>query len=311
MGRVLVEIAVTPRAWPALPAALLTAARLPPISAPLPPPRPPRPLEPDRAAARARLAGFDALAVHAERLRIALVGDDPDAPPAAADDVVALRPEDWREVLDAAAPQVLVMTAPRGPGGAWRYHIGWYAHPDSLLQRDVRALLGWCAERAVPAIFRDPGGPDGIRGFAATAALCDLIVAADPGPPPPTRPCRTGAAPASSCGTPREGRSASACAPAWSPRRPAPRERGPARGLPLLAGRPQPHERLVDLGPGGGRDPARRAARACHGAPPLPGAPAAHHRSTPRSRSGSTWSSRPACGATCRAPACTSRWRST
>ena len=180
MGRVLVEIAVTPRAWPALPAALLTAARLPPISAPLPPPRPPRPLEPDRAAARARLARFDALAAHAERLRIALIGDDPDALSAAADDVVDLRPEDWREVLDAAPPQVLVMTAPRGPGGAWRYHIGWYAHPDSLLQRDVRALLGWCAERAVPAIFRDLGGPDGIRGFAATAALCDLIVAADP-----------------------------------------------------------------------------------------------------------------------------------
>jgi hypothetical protein len=180
MGRVLLEIAGTPRAWPALPAALLTAARVLPISAPLPPPRPARPLEPDRAAALERLVRFDAMAPHADRLRIALVGDAPDAAPLAADDVVTLRPEDWRVVLEAAPPEVLVMTAPCGQGGAWRYHIGWYAHPDSLLQHHVRALLAWCAERAVPAIFYDPGCPAGIRPFAATAALCDLIVAGDP-----------------------------------------------------------------------------------------------------------------------------------
>lgn len=179
IGRVLIEIAGTPRAWPALPAALVTAARIPPIGAPLPPPRPPRPLEPDRAAARERLTRFDAMAAYTERLRIALVGDDPCGRPPTADDVVMLRPEDWRVALDAARPQVLVMTAPRASGGAWRYYIGWYAHPDSLLQRDVRALLGWCAERAVPSIFCDAGGSGGIRGFAATAALCDLIVAGD------------------------------------------------------------------------------------------------------------------------------------
>ena len=180
VGRVLFEIASTPRAWPALPAALLTAVRIPPLSAPLPPPRPPRPLEPDRAAARDRLTRLDAHAADAGRLRIALVGDDPDGPPPAADEIVRLWPEDWRTVLEAGPPHVLLITAPRGTSGAWRYRIGSYAHPDSLLQRDVRALLGWCAARGLPSVFCDPGGSAGIRTFASTAALCDLIVVGDP-----------------------------------------------------------------------------------------------------------------------------------
>jgi len=182
MGRVLIEIGRSPRALPALPAALITAARIPPLSPPLPPPRPPRPLEPDRAAARERLMRFDAwVAAREGPLRVALIADGAPAEPAdAAGEIVALRPEDWRVVLQVAPPRILVVTAPRGPGGPWRYRIGWYAHPDALLQRDVWALLGWCAERDIPAIFWDRGGPAGVRTFRATAALCDLIVSDDP-----------------------------------------------------------------------------------------------------------------------------------
>lgn len=184
IGRVIVDVGRSPRAMPALPAALLAAARMPPIGAGLPPPRPPRSLEPERAAARGRLAAFDQLAAVTppRRLRIALIGD---APLAAwfgeSCTVIAVRPEDWRDTLGPSPPDLVVVgSALYGDDGAWQYHVAWYAHPDALLLRDLRALLTWSAEAGIASIFWDTQGAAGVRRFRASAALCDLIVAADP-----------------------------------------------------------------------------------------------------------------------------------
>jgi hypothetical protein len=178
----MVDVARSPRALPALPGALLAAARLPPIGAGLLPARPSRSLEPERAAARDRLIAFDRAVVDAARpLRVALIADEAlSARVAATCEATAIRPEDWRAMLTAAAPDVLVIgSAWYGNGGAWQYRVGWYAHPDALLLPDLRALLAWCGEARVPSIFWDTGGARTVPRFGDAAGLCDLILAGD------------------------------------------------------------------------------------------------------------------------------------
>jgi hypothetical protein len=119
-------------------------------------------------------------------LRLAVIADADDlAVLQAASHVVAVRPEDWVAELEAAtlaggAPDVLLVTSAwAGNGGAWTYRIGWYAHPDSFLHRDLRALIGWCAERGIPSLFAAREVPDVVRDFGDAAVLFDLVLAPD------------------------------------------------------------------------------------------------------------------------------------
>jgi hypothetical protein len=74
---------------------------------------------------------------------------------------------------------LLVESAWRGNGGAWQYRIAWHAHPDALLRRDLRALVGWCAARDIPSVFWDTTGVPGTDRFVDAAASFDLVAAPD------------------------------------------------------------------------------------------------------------------------------------
>jgi len=182
VARVVVDIARAPGALPELPRSVLAAARAPSLE--VAPPRPAGvPIGPARAAARTRLEGFQqAGRGSGGRLRLAVIADPPFAAEAAlAGDVVAVRPEDWRDVLTATPPDVLVVeSAWRGNDGAWQYRIAWTAHPDGLGHRDLRPLLAWCAERGIPSVFWHTGSAAAVPRFREAAALCDLVVADAP-----------------------------------------------------------------------------------------------------------------------------------
>jgi hypothetical protein len=96
-------------------------------------------------------------------------------------DVVTIRPEDWAMVLTVAPPDLLVVdSATDANGGAWTYRIAWTAHPDFFLQRDLGALVGWCAARAIPTVFRARDEGDTSVGVWADAArLFDLVLTSD------------------------------------------------------------------------------------------------------------------------------------
>jgi hypothetical protein len=177
--------------WRAAPDGFLTALLAPvrPPGAP-PPPRPPRDWGPDRAAAAARLAAAaDRLeSVPLADLGVAAIADAPELEALTrACRVIPLRPEDWASELerageDGAVPTLLLVTSARnGNGGAWRYRIGWYAHPDSLLLRDLDALTRWCSARGIATLFvltEMGNGPARLAGWTDAARLFDLVLVA-------------------------------------------------------------------------------------------------------------------------------------
>lgn len=81
----------------------------------------------------------------------------------------------------------LVVTAtPDGNHGAWAYRIGWVAHPDGLLHRDLGAVIRWCRERDVPSVFvigeaAGEAGRIALTAWADGAALFDVVVARSAG----------------------------------------------------------------------------------------------------------------------------------
>ncbi|HET9436066.1 MAG TPA: hypothetical protein VFO50_04355 [Candidatus Limnocylindrales bacterium] len=168
--------------WRQLPEALATALLAPVRIAGKPsPPPPPRDWGPERAAATARLAAFAARR-DLVRPRVAVIADAAELDAFRTDwALVVIRPEDWAAVLAAEPPDLLVVDAARnGNGGAWAYRIAWTAHPDAFGQRDLRALVGWCTARSIPAIFRAPGGGVAtVRDWSDVARYFDLVLAPD------------------------------------------------------------------------------------------------------------------------------------
>jgi hypothetical protein len=185
MGVVLRDAAREPRRIRALPADLATAAfapvRVRGTSGPTPPPRT---WDAERAAAARRLAraGREPLELAAlADLRVAAIADARLAGLLRETcDAAFVRPEDWRADLDARPPHLLLVeSARRGNGGAWQYRIAWHAHPDALLRRDLRALVGWCAARDIPSVFWDTAGEPATDRFVDAAELFDLVAAPD------------------------------------------------------------------------------------------------------------------------------------
>ncbi len=185
MARVVLLLTREPRSLPSFPAALLEAARLPRREA-SPTSVAPRSYAAEREAARRRLRYLSRAVAGVPGddlvgLRLALIADERLAHDLAATcETVSVRPEDWRAVLGARPPHLLVVeSAWRGNGGAWQYRIAWYAHPDALLLPDLTALLAWCAQHDVPSVFWDTCGGADVDRFRAAAARFDLILAPD------------------------------------------------------------------------------------------------------------------------------------
>lgn len=184
--------------WRALPEALATALLAPVRVASKPPAaRPPRDWAPEREAAGERLATLAGRCAGADgsRRRLAVIADGSDLEAwAGHHELVAIRPEDWAVVLEgdegAKGIDALVVTAtPDGNHGAWAYRIGWVAHPDGLLHRDLGAVISWCRERDVPSIFviGEAAGEPGrtvLTAWADGAALFDVVVAVSAGAGP-------------------------------------------------------------------------------------------------------------------------------
>jgi hypothetical protein len=182
MARVTVDGLRDPRSLPWLPAALVEAARGSRVSEARPAAVTIRSYAAEREAARRRLAGGGSgRAVDPGGLRVALIADERlgDYLEAACRPI-RVRPEDWQAQLAAATPDLLLVeSAWQGNGGAWQYRIAWYAHPEALLQRELRGLVAWCAARDVPTVFWDTAGLPYLRRFRDAACQFDLIVVPD------------------------------------------------------------------------------------------------------------------------------------
>lgn len=185
MGGVLRDAVRQRRRLRDLPSDLLSAALAPVrVRGTSAAPRPPRTWDGERAAARRRLARAGRVPLELAALadlRVAAIADD-----LLADllreicEPALLRPEDWRAELEARPPHLLLVESSwRGNGGAWQYRIARHAHPDSLLRRDLRALVGWCAAHDVPSVFWDTAGEPATDRFVDAAALFDLVAAPD------------------------------------------------------------------------------------------------------------------------------------
>ncbi len=95
--------------------------------------------------------------------------------------LVAVRPDDWREILDRDRPDLLLVeSAWRANRGAWQYRIAWYAHPLAIGLADLRALTVGCQERGIPTVFWDTAGWRGGGRFDEAAALFDAILTVEP-----------------------------------------------------------------------------------------------------------------------------------
>ena len=185
MGGAVRDAVCEPRRIRHLPEDLLTAALAPVrVRGMSGPPPATRSWDEERATARRRLAraGREPLELRSlGDLRVAAIADDPLAGwLRGACDAALVRPEDWRPKLEAHPPHLLLVEAGwRGNGGAWQYRIAWYAHPDALLRRDLRALVEWCAARDVPSVFWDTAERPSSDRFVEAGTLFDLVVARD------------------------------------------------------------------------------------------------------------------------------------
>jgi len=89
---------------------------------------------------------------------------------------VAVRPSDWRAVLDAEPVDLLfVESAWHGNGGAWRYHLA----GDSAPRPALAELVARCRERGVPTVFWNKEDPAHYADFLATARLFDHVFTTD------------------------------------------------------------------------------------------------------------------------------------
>ena len=193
LGRV-VRVAMTirraarnPRSIPSFPSELWRALR-----APLDPIRiPTRSAEGSRVAGEVRTSVAQAI-LERERnpspvrrprdLRVAIVADQRLIDGfGAACRIVELRPDHWREQLEAEQPDLLIVgSAWQGNGGAWRYRVATHAHPLSIGLRDLTAVTNWCTTHGVPTVFWNTEDPIRTDRFFEAASRVDWIFTVAP-----------------------------------------------------------------------------------------------------------------------------------
>jgi hypothetical protein len=85
-------------------------------------------------------------------------------------------PADWREVLGEDRPDLLFVESARaGNDGRWASHLDGAGAPS----RELRDLVGWCREHAVPTVFWHRGLD--VDAFTGAARLFDQVFTADAG----------------------------------------------------------------------------------------------------------------------------------
>jgi len=89
---------------------------------------------------------------------------------------VAFGPDDWREVLTQAEPDLLfVESAWHGNGDRWRLHLTRNHQPSMQL----RELVAWCRQRGIPTVFWNKEDPPNYDVFLETARLFDQVFTVD------------------------------------------------------------------------------------------------------------------------------------
>ncbi len=92
-------------------------------------------------------------------------------------DLVPLRPDTWRQTLEADPPRaILVESAWRGHQNSWRYRID-----RSLTTRhdELLHLLTWAGERKIPTLFWNKEDPVHLDRFMERARLFDYVFTTD------------------------------------------------------------------------------------------------------------------------------------
>ena len=92
-------------------------------------------------------------------------------------DLLAIRPDNWREILAAQKPDMLLVeSAWNGNGGAWQYLVGTYGGSS----RDtLRELIAECSRLGIPTAFWNKEDPPHFDKFIEAASLFDQIFTTD------------------------------------------------------------------------------------------------------------------------------------
>ncbi|MGW5361011.1 methyltransferase domain-containing protein [Actinopolymorpha pittospori] len=85
-------------------------------------------------------------------------------------------PDDWREVLERARPDLLfVESAWWGNSGRWRSIVAATGTP----KQELRDLVTWCGERGIPTVFWNKEDPPHFNRFIETAKIFDHVFTVD------------------------------------------------------------------------------------------------------------------------------------
>ena len=95
-------------------------------------------------------------------------------------DLVTFRPDNWEAVLTRQPPHLLfVESAWKATGGSWQYQVGTYHHAEAVGLPHLRALVAWCRQRGIPAVFWNKEDPVHFGTFMQAAQLFDVVLTTD------------------------------------------------------------------------------------------------------------------------------------
>lgn len=92
-------------------------------------------------------------------------------------DLLAIRPDNWRDILAAEKPDMLLVeSAWNGNGGAWQYLVGTYG---GSTRDKLRELIAECRKCGIPTAFWNKEDPPHFDKFIEAASLFDQVFTTD------------------------------------------------------------------------------------------------------------------------------------
>jgi polysaccharide pyruvyl transferase CsaB len=92
-------------------------------------------------------------------------------------EIIQFRPDNWRQVLSANPPDILLVeSAWRGNDGAWQYRVAEYPAPPG---RELPELVAWCRQVGIPTVFWNKEDPPHFEDFIQTACLFEWVFTTD------------------------------------------------------------------------------------------------------------------------------------